>query len=96
MKPCTVVATFTPKESEFQAVKSFLVNAATEVLLEDGCLHYELYEEVNGKLLFLEAWRDKKAWEVHNAAPSVAKIVAFLDGKLIEPALVQEMYRVEN
>ncbi len=96
MKHCTVVATFVPKDAELEAVKEFLAEAAKEVRLEDGCLYYDLYQEVNGKLLFIESWRDRQSWEAHNRAESVSRIVEFLQGKLMQPALVQEMYQVEG
>ncbi|MDG2496908.1 MAG: putative quinol monooxygenase [Aquiluna sp.] len=93
---CTVVATIRPTRTELDAVKRFLLLAAEEVRLEDGCIYYDLYEEVGGKLLFIEAWRDRDAWQFHNQAKSVEKIVAFLEGKLEEPTLVQEMYLAAN
>ena len=57
---------------------------------------YDLYEEIGGQLLFIESWTSREAWQVHNGAPSVTKIINFLDGKLARPALVQEMYLAEN
>lgn len=95
-KTCTVVATFSPVAGQLSAVRSFLLNAAIEVRTEQGCLFYDLYEEIGGQLLFIESWTSREAWQVHNGAPSVTKIVNFLDGKLARPALVQEMYLAEN
>jgi quinol monooxygenase YgiN len=92
MKTCTVVATFTPKPENLIEVKELLLDVAKDVRLEMGCIFYDLYEEVSGKLLFIEAWESRELWQIHNDAPTVARILEFIDGKLSEPVLVQEMY----
>ena len=63
--------------------------------LEPGCVYYDLYEEVSGKLVFIEAWESRQLWEFHNDAPTVGRILAFIDGKLTESALIQEMYSAQ-
>ena len=92
MKTCTVVATFAPKPENLIEVKELLLDVAKDVRLEMGCIFYDLYEEVSGKLLFIEAWESRELWQIHNDAPTVARILEFLDGKLSEPVLVEEMY----
>lgn len=93
MTHCTVVATFTPKAEHLREVADFLGDIAKEVRIEAGCVYYDLYEEVSGKLFFIESWETRELWQLHNAAPSVAKLREFIEGKLSEPILVQEMYR---
>ncbi|EIC91382.1 hypothetical protein IMCC13023_09350 [Candidatus Aquiluna sp. IMCC13023] len=73
-------------------VKELLLDVAKDVRLELGCLLYDLYEEVSGKLMFIEAWESRELWEIHNNAPTVGRILEFIDGKLSEPVVVQEMY----
>ena len=92
MKTCIVVATFTPNPANLIEVKELLLDVAKDVRLELGCLYYDLYEEVSGKLIFIEAWESRDLWQIHNDAPTVARIRKFIDGKLSEPVLVQEMY----
>ena len=92
MKTCTVVATFTPNPANLIEVKELLLDVAKDVRLELGCLYYDLYEEVSGKLIFIEAWESRELWQIHNDAPTVARISEFIDGKLLEPVMVQEMY----
>jgi quinol monooxygenase YgiN len=92
MKTCTVVATFTPKPENLIEVKELLLDVAKDVRLEMGCIFYDLYEEVSGKLLFIEAWESRELWQIHNNAPTVGRILEFIEGKLSEPVLVQEMY----
>lgn len=92
MTICTVVATFNPTTENLKGVSEFLLEIAKEVRQEPGCEYYDLYLEVSGKLMFIEAWQSRELWEVHNNAPSVAKLRAFVEGKLLEPILIQEMY----
>jgi len=92
MKTCTVVATFTPHAQNLIEVKELLLDVAKDVRLELGCIFYDLYEEVSGKLIFIEAWESRELWQIHNNAPTVGRILEFIEGKLSEPVLVQEMY----
>jgi len=92
MKTCTVVATFTPNPQNLVEVKELLLDVAKDVRLELGCIVYDLYGEVSGKLIFIEAWESRELWQIHNDAPTVARIRELIDGKLSEPVLVQEMY----
>lgn len=92
MKTCTVVATFTPNPANLIEVKELLLDVAKDVRLELGCLYYDLYEEVSGKLIFIEAWESRELWQTHSDAPTVARIRKFIDGRLSEPVMVQEMY----
>lgn len=96
MNNCTVVATFTPKPEHLREVTDFLLGLAVRVRLEPGCLYYDPYKEVSGKLLFIEAWETRELWEIHNAAETVAELRGFLEGKLTEAILVQEMYRLQG
>jgi len=91
---CQVVAIFTPKPEFASEVKVLLAEVAVEVRTENGCLFYDLFKDVDGKLWFIEAWTTRELWQAHNDAPSVAKITAGLDGKLVEPVAVHEMYAV--
>jgi quinol monooxygenase YgiN len=95
MTNCTVVATFTPNPEHLKEVRELLLEVAKEVRLEPGCLFYDLYDDVTGKLIFIEAWESRDLWQTHNDAPTVARILAFIDGKLTEPVLVQELYSAQ-
>jgi len=92
MTICTVVATFQPKPEFRDEVRALLLEQAKLVQLEDGCEYYDLYDQVNGNLVFVEAWSSREAWMVHNDAPTVKTIRSFTEGKLDSPILVQELY----
>jgi quinol monooxygenase YgiN len=54
--------------------------------LDEGCMHYELYQDINNprNLTFIEEWESMEALENHMAAPHFIEIVprlgTFADG----------------
>jgi hypothetical protein len=94
MKTCVVIATFKVKPEFREEVRSLLLAEQEGVLTEEGCLTYALHDDVNGDLVFVESWSSRALWMIHNDAPSVARIMAGIDGKLVEPVRVQEIYAI--
>lgn len=92
MTKCQVVAVFEPKPEFLDEVRDLLSEVAVEVRTENGCLFYDLFQEIDGRLWFIEAWQSRELWQEHNAAPSVARITAGIEGKLVAPVSVHEMY----
>lgn len=92
MTICTVIATFEPKPEHREEIRALLLEQAAIVRTEPGCEYYDLYDEVNGNLVFVEAWSTRELWMIHNDAPTVAAIMSGVEGKLLKPVLVQELY----
>ena len=92
MKTCVVIATFKVKPEFRDEVRAMLLSEQAGVLSEPGCLTYALHDDVNGDLVFVESWQTRELWMIHNDAPSVARIVSGIEGKLVEPVRVQELY----
>lgn len=92
MTICTVVATFEPKPEFLQEVRTLLLEQAEIVKGEPGCEYYDLYDQVNGNLVFVEAWSTRELWMIHNDAATVSAINAGVEGKLQKPVSVQELY----
>lgn len=92
MKTCVVIATFKVKPEFREEVRTMLLAEQVGVLTEEGCLTYALHDDVNGDLVFVESWQSRELWMIHNDAPSVARIMAGVEGKLVEHVRVQELY----
>jgi quinol monooxygenase YgiN len=92
MKKCVVIATFKVKPEFREEVRTMLLAEQEGVLTEDGCETYALHDDVNGDLVFVESWTTRELWMIHNDAPSVARILAGIEGKMVEPVRVQELY----
>jgi quinol monooxygenase YgiN len=43
-------------------------------------------------IVFVEAWTTREHWMVHNDAPTVKAIKQGVEGKLLKPFVVQELY----
>jgi quinol monooxygenase YgiN len=92
MSICTVVATFEPKQEFREEIRALLLEQAAIVRGEPGCEYYDLYDQVNGNLVFVEAWSTREDWMIHNDAPTVKAINDGVEGKLLKPVSVQELY----
>jgi quinol monooxygenase YgiN len=92
MTICTVVATFEPKPEFREEIRKLLLEQAAIVRTEPGCEYYDLYDQVNGNLVFVEAWSTRELWMIHNDAATVKTINAGVEGKLLMPVSVQELY----
>ena len=92
MTICTVLATFEPKPEFRDEIRALLLEQAAIVRSEPGCEYYDLYDQVNGNLVFVEAWSTRELWMIHNDAPTVATINSGIEGKLFTPVSVQELY----
>jgi quinol monooxygenase YgiN len=92
MTKCQVVAIFEPKPEFLDEVRALLSEVAVEVRTEEGCLFYDLFQAIDGRLWFIEAWESRDLWQAHNKAPSVARTKAGIEGKLVGPVAVHEMY----
>lgn len=90
--PCIVIATFTPAAGHGEAVRQVLRDSIPLVHQEDGCELYALHEDVDGRLVLIEKWASREAWQVHVAQPSVPALHASLAGLLAHDVGVAEMY----
>lgn len=93
MTICTVTATFEPKPEYRDEIRKLLLEQAAIVRTEEGCEYYDLYDDVNGNLVFIEAWSSRELWMIHNDAPTVSAINKGVEGKLLSPVLVSELYK---
>lgn len=92
MTVCTVIAIFTPIPEHREEIRKVLLEQAKIVRTEKGCEYYDLYDDVNDDLVFVEAWSTRELWQIHNDAPTVAAIRAAVEGKLQKPLEVRELY----
>lgn len=95
MSICTVTATFEPKPEYRDEIRNLLLEQAAIVRTEKGCEYYDHYDDVNGNLVFIEAWSTRELWMIHNDAPTVAAINKGVEGELLNPVLVSELYKAE-
>jgi quinol monooxygenase YgiN len=91
---CTVVAIFTPKPEFSSEIKNLLSRVSPLVHNETGCQFYTLNQDVEGRLIFIEAWATRQDWIDHMEQPTVKEILAGVEGKLQSDVEVYELYNV--
>ena len=91
---CTVIAIFTPKPEHAAEVKELLLRITPLVHEEAGCEFYALHQDVEGRLIFVEAWSTRQLWIEHMEEPTVKEILAGVDGKLVKDVEVFELYNL--
>jgi quinol monooxygenase YgiN len=91
---CTVIAIFTPKPEHAAEVKELLLRITPLVHEEKGCEFYALNQDVEGRLIYVEAWTTRDLWVEHNDAPTVQEIRAGIEGKLVKDVEVYELYNL--
>jgi quinol monooxygenase YgiN len=91
---CTVVAIFTPKPEYYEEIKELLFRITPLVHDEPACEFYTMNEEVDGRLIQIEAWTTKQHWLDHIGQQTVIDILAGVAGKLTKDIDVYEMYNI--
>lgn len=91
---CTVVAIFTPKPEHYKEIYEMLLRITPVVHEEPGCEFYTMNEDVEGRIIQIEAWTTKQHWVDHIEAPTVKEILSTVEGKLTKDIEVFEMYNV--
>lgn len=91
---CTVVAVFTPKPEYYAEIKDLLFRITPLVHDEPGCEFYTMNEDVDGRLIQIEAWTTKQHWLDHIEQQTVLDILAGVEDKLTKDIEVYEMYNL--
>lgn len=93
---CTVVARFTPKPEFLSEIKALLTRITPLVHAEAGCEFYTLNQDVEDRLIFIEALSTPQDWLDHMGQPTVKEILAGVEGKLQRDVEVYELYNVST
>jgi quinol monooxygenase YgiN len=91
---CNVIAIFTPKPEHAAEVKELLLGITALVHEEPGCEFYALNQDIEGRLIYVEAWTTRELWMEHVDSSSVQAINAGTAGKLVKDVEVYEMYGI--
>lgn len=64
---------------------------------EDGCLRYDLFQDITDplKFTFIEEWTSEAALDKHSKSAHIAAGRAKMDGKLSGPSWVQVVRRIK-
>jgi quinol monooxygenase YgiN len=95
--PVFVIASFSPKHDQQQAVEDILRGMAAASRNEPGCLRYDLYRTADGPALFtlFETYRAPAALEAHRATEHYRAFRARIGDMLTQPVQVQVLQALD-
>ncbi|MEO9893738.1 putative quinol monooxygenase [Aurantibacter sp.] len=70
----TITASITATEGKREEVKQALLKLIPPTLAEEGCLNYDLHEDLENpnRFFFYENWQTKEHWHNHNESAHIA------------------------
>lgn len=95
MPALTIVAEIIAKPDHAERVKAELLKLIPITMAEEGCINYDLHEDLEhpGRFLFYENWETRECWVAHSQAPHLAAYLAATEGA-VESFTVRQMERV--
>ncbi len=95
MTKLTIIANITAKEGKIDLVKSELKKLIDVTRAEDGCINYDLHQDIQNPahFMFYENWETRELWEKHMGNQHLKDYLAATDGAVAEFA-VNEMTEV--
>jgi len=92
MTQLTIVANITAKPEKIDLVKSELEKLIDVTRAEQGCLQYDLHQDIENPahFMFYENWQNRDLWQIHMNAQHLQDYLAATDGA-VEEFTVHEM-----
>jgi len=89
---CTVMVPLHPLEGQAEVVIGILEEVIPAIVAGPGCLRYELFQEVTGRLVLWEEWESRAAWQAHFEWEPIKRLKRELAERVEMPVERWEMY----
>ena len=89
---CTVMVPLHPLEGQGEVVIGILEEVIPAIVAGPGCLRYELFQEVTGRLVLWEEWESRVAWQAHFEWEPIKRLKRELAERVEMPVERWEMY----
>ena len=91
----TVIAKVIAKEEQLELVKSELLKLVTATRKEEGCINYDLHQDIDHPNIFMfyESWATYELWQKHMDSPNLEKYKEATEGaieKLVLNKLIKQ------
>jgi len=88
--PVTVTALVKAKPGKVAALKKELLKVIAPTRKEDGCISYDLHQDVDDSTVFVfhETWASREHLDAHLATPHLQALVAVADKLTAEPVRI--------
>ncbi|MGP4717266.1 putative quinol monooxygenase [Psychrobacter sp. T6-6] len=95
MPALTIIAHITAKDNGVALVKSELEKLIPITRDEEGCIHYDLFQDNDNPahFMFHESWATRELWQVHMGNPHLKDFSAATEGA-VESFVLHEMTEV--
>jgi len=87
----TITASIIAKPGHGQLVKQSLLNLIPPTLAEEGCMNYDLHEDLENpdRFFFYENWKTRQHWLNHNDSEHIAAHKKATEGAVAEVVIHQ-------
>jgi len=92
---CTVIVPLTPLDGHFDTVMRVLDEVLADIRQGEGCLRYDVREEVSGRIVLIEEWESRDHWQAHFDWKPIQRLKRELADKVTMPVERWEMYEPE-
>ena len=89
---CTVIVPLTPLAGHYDTVLGIVDEVIADIRQGPGCLRYEVWEEVSGRIVLIEEWESRDHWQAHFDWEPILRLKRELADKVILPVERWEMY----
>lgn len=91
-----VVAHIHAAAEHLEIVREALESFVAPTRLEEGCLRYDLFQDISDplKFTFIEEWTSPEALDLHSKSAHIAAGRAKMEGKLSGPSWVQVVRQI--
>jgi len=92
--PLTIIARVQAVAGQGDALLAHQKELVAAVLLEPGCLRYELHvsNEHPGLVIFVESWESHDLWQIHMQAPALKRFQE-VAGHLVANVAIDQLTR---
>lgn len=93
-----IICTVRSQPAHRERVRELLLELVAPARLEEGCLYYDLYEQINEPDTFyiVDGWASDEAVELHAVHPNVPRVVEQLLPLLASPLHVTTSQRLSS
>lgn len=90
-KQLTITASILAKPEKREMVKQSLLKLIPHTLAEEGCLNYDLHEDLENpnRFFFYENWATRQHWLNHNDSAHIAAHKTATEGAVVEVVIHQ-------
>ena len=83
-KQLPIIVKFKVKENRIEFVKSELLKILTPTRMEEGCVQYDLHQDIDNPNIFMfyEIWETEALWKIHDSKLHIIEFKRAIEGAI--------------